>query len=66
MLLPSEIRRMAEPEDDAPKLTQEELDAQVAEFLAKGGKISKHEPGESAIDFAKKFKPGEVYGKRAY
>ena len=41
-MLSSEIRRMIET-DTAPRLSQEELDKQKAEFFAKGGTITKHE-----------------------
>jgi len=64
-LLPSDIRRMAE-EPAVVRPNKEELDKQVAEYLAKGGKIEQVPTGKCTVDFSVSHKPGETYGKHAY
>ena len=49
-----------------PKLTSEDIAKQMEEFKANGGVIRECDIAETAVDFSKKAKPGETYGKRAY
>lgn len=58
----SEIRRMVEPKFNGPTVSQEELDIQVAEYLARGGEVTKVPQGVTVADYST---PGgkENYGK---